>query len=286
VHRLLLASIFAALMVLPGGASGATAPRPTFAALARQFDYDSSAPLDLQQGAPVPVGDATVTAVSFSIDGVNRMTGDLAVPSSGSGPFAAVVLAPVRGGSHGSFEQEAVALAGRGAVALALDDLAGSGFPSFTGTDIGFVVRRVIGLRRAVDMLLARDDVDPARLGFAGMSDGGELGGILVGVDHRLAAAILGCAGGIWDAGGNRWYLRRMHQLDPVLYIGHAAPTEILFQAGTLDREIPPAEARSFARAASKPNRIRWYVAPHRLNAQAYADEVAWLAVKLGLSPR
>jgi len=286
LRRLLLATAFSGVIVLAGFGAGATAPRPGFEALARQFDYDSSVALDVQEGAPAQVDGATVTAVSFSIDGVHRMSGDLAVPSTGSGPFPAVVLAPVRGGSHATFEQEAVTLAGRGAVALTLDDLAGRGFPSFTGTDIGFVVLRVIGLRRAVDVLLARDDVDPAHLGFVGMSDGGELGGILAGVDHRFAVAILGCAGGVWDAGGNRWYLRRMHLLDPVLYIGHAAPTELFFQAGTLDREIPPSEARAFARAASRPSRIRWYAAPHRLNAQAYADEVGWLAVKLGLSPR
>ena len=66
----------------------------------------------------------------------------------------------------------------RGAVALSLDDLAGK-YPTFAISDRWLTIRRVLEVRRAIDLLLACGDVDPARIVFAGISDGAELGGIL-----------------------------------------------------------------------------------------------------------
>ena len=43
-------------------------------------------------------------------------------------------------------------------------------------------------LRRGVDLLVARAEVDPARIGYVGHSLGSTLGGVLVGYGARLAA--------------------------------------------------------------------------------------------------
>jgi dienelactone hydrolase len=277
-----LAALAAVLAAAPA-ALARTDTAPSFEALARQFDYDPTLPLDVQTGAaPVDDGTVTVTQISYSIDGTHRMTGDLAVPDAG-GPFAGIVFAPYRGGSHGRFEQEAVDLAARGAVAVSVDDLAGM-YPTFRISDRWLTIRRVIALRRAIDLLLARGDVDPARIGYAGISDGAELGGILAGVDHRVAAADLMSGGGIWDIGGIPAYRRRMALLDPIRYIGHAAPTALLFQEGHSDALVPAADARAFQKAGSTPKLVRWYAAPHQLDAEATADSERWLSVKLGLN--
>jgi len=277
--------IAAALAAAAAAGAGAGArAAPSFAALARQFAYDATVPLDVQTGAPADDGTVTVTPVSYSIDGTHRITGSLVVPDR-SGPFAGVVFAPYRGGGHGRFEQEAIDLASRGAVALSLDDLAGR-YPTFTISDRWLTIRRVMALRRAIDVLLARGDVDPARIGFAGISDGAELGGILAGVDHRVVAADLMSGGGIWDIGGIPAYRRRMALLDPVRYVGHAAPTALLFQSGYQDALVPARDARAYQHAGSLPKLVRWYAAPHQLDAEATADSENWLAAKLRLALR
>lgn len=47
-----------------------------------------------------------------------------------------------------------------------------------------------------VDWLLARDDVDPARIGSFGISAGGIEAALASGADHRYAAHVIGLAGG------------------------------------------------------------------------------------------
>src|SRR6185312_8408747 len=60
--------------------------------------------------------------------------------------------------------------------------------------DIAYVVRSVIAERRAIDLLVARPDVDPHRLGFVGHSWGADLAAIMAGVDPRLSVVVVACA--------------------------------------------------------------------------------------------
>lgn len=78
-------------------------------------------------------------------------------------------------------------LAARGVVSLSLDHFAngfqihvkGNPFLQTTKIDRTNMIRRVIALRRGLDVLVARSDVDPKRLALVGHSDGAELGEIL-----------------------------------------------------------------------------------------------------------
>jgi cephalosporin-C deacetylase-like acetyl esterase len=47
-------------------------------------------------------------------------------------------------------------------------------------------IQLIVDLRRAVDLLVARDDVDPDRIGYLGVSYGGAMGGLLAGVEDRV----------------------------------------------------------------------------------------------------
>jgi hypothetical protein len=72
--------------------------------------------------------------------------------------------------------------------------------------------------------------------------------------------------------------------LDPIHYVGHAAPAALFFQNGLRDTGIPEASARRFQTAGSEPKRIQWYDAGHGLNPQAFRDRAEWLHEQLGLS--
>jgi poly(3-hydroxybutyrate) depolymerase len=151
-------------------------------------------------------------------------------------------------------------------------------------------IQTIIDLRRAVDVLVARPDVDAERIGFAGVSYGAILGGVLAGVDHRIGAFLL-------VSGYPRFietlpldlrqeaYAQAMDPVDPIHYIGHAAPSTLFFQFGRFDSTMLPMAPLEYFDAASEPKEVRWYDAGHGLNSQAYYDRGEWLATQLGLDP-
>ncbi|MDQ2799304.1 MAG: prolyl oligopeptidase family serine peptidase, partial [Armatimonadota bacterium] len=69
----------------------------------------------------------------------------------------------------------------------------------------------VLDARRGLDYLARRSDVDPNRLGIAGISLGGILSGLTAGVDSRIKVAITVVGGadfakGFWDGLATRHY--------------------------------------------------------------------------------
>jgi dienelactone hydrolase len=166
-------------------------------------------------------------------------------------------------------------------------------------------VQLVTDLRRGLDVLVARRDVDPARLGYVGHSLGATWGGALVGVDHRLRAAVL--MGGLpsltdpthsytdefWAQFREQYGEEKIHAyqeviapIDPEHFVGHAAPTRLLFQFARRDRFISDAAAKAYAAAASVPKDVRWYFTGHELSDQgSLRDRAQWLSVQLRTRP-
>jgi len=153
----------------------------------------------------------------------------------------------------------------------------------------------VVALRRAIDVLLARDDIDPRRLGYVGHDYGAMYGALLAAVDKRPQAYVL-MAG---DATFNTWFVaylayvledqRPAYQaalapVDPINMVGAAAPAALLFQFGTYDAFVPPDVVQALSAAASDPKEIKTYEVGHELNDEARQDRARWLATQLGLS--
>jgi cephalosporin-C deacetylase-like acetyl esterase len=152
-----------------------------------------------------------------------------------------------------------------------------------------------VDLRRAVDLLVARPDVDTARLAYYGVSYGAAMGGLLAGVEHRLKAYVLAVGdGGLvshftgpddanrpevvsFPAEQRERWLQAMRPIEPINFIGRAAPAALLFQAGTKDELIPQQDTRRYYQAASQPKQLRWYDAGHFLNCAARKDMMSWL---------
>jgi dienelactone hydrolase len=162
------------------------------------FAYDRAAPLAVRDSLRGTDGGVRVYAVSFASPRGGRATGGLCVPAAGSGPFAGVLL---QHGMPGSAEQTrawAMTLARHGAVVLSLDApwARRDGPPvSFTPQDSADQVQLIVDMQRGIDLLTARRDVDRARLAYVGVSYGGAMGGLLAGVEPRVAAFVLAVGG-------------------------------------------------------------------------------------------
>ncbi len=277
------------------------APAPA-SALAT-FDYDRTAAYD-----PVlqPIGNnqgVQIYALSFvSPRGPGRATGRLFVPA-GAGPFAGMLLQHGMPSNAAQMTGVGVVLARHGAVVVALDaPFARRGGPSlrYTEADSAEQVQLMTDLQRAVDLLVARPDVDASRLGYMGFSYGGAMGALFVGIERRLKTGILvvgdgglvthvtdpsdggGTFAGLSCAEQRRW-LQAMIPIEPVKYVGFAPPTSLLLQSGTTDDLVPARDAERLHAAARDPKTIRWYNAGHGLNVQAGRDGHVWLQEKLGM---
>jgi dienelactone hydrolase len=173
---------------------------------------------------------------------------------------------------------------------------------TFTEADRDAVIQCVIDLRRAVDVLLSRSDVDSKRLGFVGYSYGALVGGILSGVEKRIKAYVL--MGGaakltsllytMEEPGADELrrrgqfmdYLRMMTAADPDEYVRRARPASLLFQSARRDEFVAREDASLFYEVASDPKELKWYDADHGLNDEARADRAVWLSKVLRLSRR
>ena len=298
---LLLAAALGALAGAPAAcaqAAGALerAPLSTFA-------YDRSAPLDLRMGPAETAQGMQLRSISFASPRGGRATGLMVVPP-GRGPFAGIVLQHGMPGSAAVTVPHAFYLARHGAVVVALDaPFARRGGPPtrMTPADSAEQVQLIVDLQRAADLLLARRDVDPARLAYVGRSYGGAMGALLAGVERRMKTYVLmvgdgglvahftgpddaGFVGRLLRAQRERW-LAAMRPIEPSLFVSRAPPASILFQNGRSDDLVPVRDAQALHAAARDPKTVRWYDAGHGLNPQAFVDQLDWLHRTVGTTP-
>jgi uncharacterized protein len=271
------------------------APSPSFTTLTAQFDYDRAAPIDLLAGELEQAAEAAVRALTFASPKGGRANALLFVPP-GPGPFPAVVMMPGSNQAPASFRTTALELAKRGAIVLVADQSqtrAGhTPLFSFNTTERDEFVQTVVDVRRAVDVITARADVDPQRLAFWGFSHGAFIGGIVTGVERRITSYVLQSGAGADylrttapqrlrepELGG---YLAAIASIDPNLYVAHASPSAIFLQNGALDKTYTASGVAAWQAAVSEPKKVATYDADHVLNAAATADAFTWLASRIG----
>ncbi|MVM33769.1 prolyl oligopeptidase family serine peptidase [Spirosoma sp. HMF4905] len=265
------------------------------------FSYDRQTPLPINESITNRQKDLTIRQISFPSPKGGVVTGILVVPS-GKGPFAGVVLAHGLPSSAKAYIPRAAYIARHGAVVVALDApfarRSGEAL-TFTPQDSSEQVQIIVDLQRAVDLLIARSDVDANRIGFVGRSYGGTMGVLLSGIESRVKSYILSVADGglvthFTDPGSQgetfrslskeqqeRWRAA-MLPLEPIHYLKQLGATKFLFQNGRQDSAIPIANATQLHRAAPDPKTIKWYDTGHDLNVQAYLDQLNWLHETIG----
>ncbi|HEV2705659.1 MAG TPA: acetylxylan esterase [Pyrinomonadaceae bacterium] len=275
------------------------------------FDYDRRLPLDVKEIGVEDGDGARRYDISYQSPKGGRVTAYLVVPSARGRKFAGVIFMHSRPGSRKNFLEEALSLAKAGVVCLLIDapfSRAGESKREFDPTvtkpevDRDIYIQTVIDLRRGVDLLLSRSDVDPKRIGFVGHSYGAHAGAVLAGVEKRIKAYVL-MAGApslteflrtstipaivktrdSLTKEQQENYFHILSDVDPINYIGHVAPSALFFQFGKTDNYPTEEQATLYSERASRPKLVRFYAAGHALNDEAKRERAAWLREQLAL---
>ncbi len=277
------------------------------------FDYDAKQPLDLQDKVIEEFDDATLHDVTYNSPKGGPVSAYLVVPK-GKGPFAAILFGHWGNGTRAEFIPEAKIYAKAGAVSLIPDYPWDRAQPWHKSLSLGekadqdrdVEIQAVIDLRRGIDLLLQRPDVDPKRLAYVGHSYGAQWGSILSAVDKRMKTSVLMAgvaqAADIWlgttDPGLLEYvesqskskleeYSRIVGEIDAVQFVGHAAPIPLLLQFAKYEQYFDKASMDHYVSAASDPKKVIYYDTGHDLNdPQALEDRYDWLAKYIGLKRR
>ena len=277
--------------------------------LRKMYDYDPKAPLEAEQKLMFERDGVKVFDLTYASPKGGKVTAYLVTPTA-PGPHAGLVFGHWGPGNRTEFLPEAVLYARAGAACVLVD------YPWVRPApwrkplkqeedpegDHALFVQAVTDLRRALDLLADRKDVDPKRLGYVGHSFGAQWGGILSAVEPRLKAVVL-MAGvpdqaSIWrdnnDPGVVAWrtnvpkdkqeaYLKVTERTAAARYVPHAA-CPLLMQFARHERYFDQAAMNRYAAAAPKGTPVKWYETGHELNdPQALVDRAAWLKEKIGL---
>ncbi|HEY0348735.1 MAG TPA: hypothetical protein VGC60_11340 [Pyrinomonadaceae bacterium] len=278
--------------------------------LIRHFDYDQKAPLNIKEIGVQRRATATIYDITFDSPKSGVVPAYLVVPK-GRGPFGAVIWghwcwqnSSMR--NRREFLDEAVALAQSGVVSLLTDHpMSRPGYvpikDPFDERNATEFVQQVIDMRRGVDLLTARRDVDPNRVAYVGHSCNAAVGALLSGLDRRFKAFVL-MAGTTTDKVWQNTkdfqefrqkmgpekvdaFLAKYSYLDQGKFVSHAAPAVILLQYGAREKFLNAERAHLYAAVVSEPKQLKIYDAEHALNAEARRDRIQFLIEQLRLKP-
>jgi uncharacterized protein len=273
------------------------------------FDYDHQAPLDIEEVSVTELSSYINHELTYASPKGGRVPATLLVPIESSGPFAGIILMHGLPGDRSNNALFARGLVATGAVVLMID--APFARPenrhrihwplTFDEVDRLEQIQLMIDLRRGVDLLSAREDVDPERLAYIGYSYGGAMGGLLAGIEPRIKAfGLMVGDGGIVshftaadgtplselnslpDEKRQAW-LAFMEPIEPIRFVGRATPGSLFFQNALRDQAVMQDDALAYQAAGSGPKRIEWYESDHFLPDEAFQHMVDWLGTEIGL---
>jgi dienelactone hydrolase len=266
--------------------------------VARIFDYDSNAPLDLQEKSVEKRNGVELHDVSFASPQGGRVSAYLVVPP-GKGPFAGIVFLHSGQWDRHEFLSDAFLLASAGAVSVLIDapPMRPKEFQKKQEDRLQGYVQLVVDCRRAVDLLLSRKDVDPKRIAYVGHSLGATWGGALAVSERRLKALVLMAGFSEFSASARKEipavvlekaepFLKAVAPLDADRLLPYAAPAAILFQFADFDQYISRDDAEKSIQAASDPKTVKWYLCGHEFSdVRALPDRGEFLHKVIGTAP-
>jgi len=279
-------------------------------ALYSQFQYDAKQPFDTTCEQLATRSDAELSGCGFTGPRGGRVSFILVKPRSAQPPFAGVIFQHGGGQSMTNYLSEALILAQAGVISIIPDAPArGEGKNSELNTmkleaARDYQAEIVITERRVLDLLLQQPGIDPKRIAYVGHSYGGIAGGVLAGVEPRIATfvligALVSEVRHIQENKSSYWQVMRrnmspdefaktlelMRETDPDRYLPKArAP--VLVQCGRLDSDDNVRACPEVYQIAGGPKRLIWYDDDHNFTSlEALRDRLAWLEKYLKLEP-
>ncbi|MCV0402736.1 MAG: S9 family peptidase [Chloroflexi bacterium] len=164
--------------------------------------------------------------------------------------------------------------------------------PASASDDGKRIGSEVAAHRAALDLLVARHDVDAGRIGLVGHDFGGMHGVLLAADDPRIACLALQAVTPRWGdwflpfwpiAGDRHDYLRALAPLDPIARIPDIAPRPLLLQFARNDFYIAAMTGLELRRAAGEEADMRAYDTDHAMrDPTARRDRLEFLREHLG----
>ena len=261
-------------------------PPPTDAVEAMRFslyDYDRDLPLNIT----IKPLDEDEKRVRYNVvyDSVHdqRVNAIYAQPKGFAAPSPAIILVHGSGGNKDTSYIKMIsgALTAQGYATFSIDtqyhgDRARQGrsgeihMPD-SDTMRDAWIQSVVDLRRAVDYLESRPDVDKTKIGYMGFSQGAMLGGVVAGVEARISAFCFAVPGaGLMEIVKHiedypllleHWPVKKTPETmqkiqsvafvsDPLYFVGRIGSRNLLIISAKHDEIIPPTASQAFIDAA------------------------------------
>ena len=268
----------------------------TFDDLAALYRYDKAAPLLIQEKETADRGGYKLYSIQYALPKGGAKSGLLVMPS---GPGRKPAIVWIHSGGPIQFLGDAVLMAKAGAASILVG---GEGIKESPEQSREDMIRDVIGLRRAVDVLESRSDVDGSRLALVGHSYGAMMAAVAASIDPRFRAAVfeVGLLGmsihiatsphpwaeSVRKGLGNdlAHFLEVISVVDAKHYIGHAPAIPKLFQSAWFDPGVGHKDAQDSFDLATGPKTLKWYDTGHDVDdIAAMADRARFLAKALQL---
>lgn len=273
----------------------------------KNYQYDHTLPLNAEL---VPMDSApywTRQGLTYFSANNQKVTCILALPKSFSAPYPAVILVHGSGGHKDTsyIKMASEAFVRKGYATLAIDTqyhggravLGRSGeihMPdSYLMRDAW--IQSVIDVRRAVDYLQTRSDIEGSKIGYLGFSQGAMLGSVVVGVEERIGPFCLAVPGGgfvdivkhidqypvlkaHWPIQATPEVMKRIEEIanvtDPIYYIGRIGSRPLLIIVAKYDEIIPPESSAALIKAAhaDEKTQVKRWASGHALNPTSIFD--------------
>jgi len=292
-------------------AAGPQSPTPGYKDLTARYDYPSRLGLDFTEMGVEKRGKVLLIDLQYAgNDESDRVPAYLVLPD-GDGPYPAILWghwmmdgSPLR--NRREFLDEALVLARSGVVSLLIDTpMVRYGYKakSVKEDPLGWAEQYaedehqyIVDLRRGVDLLTSRYQVDRHRIAYVGHSFSAHSGAILAGIDKRICCFVL-MAGEFNDEAMVRnatsgemlkWkqalgpekvnqYLKDYAWDDPANFISHTDDKSIFLQFASGDQVSRQQAQKSLDAFSAKDKKMEIYDASHALNASARLDRDRWL---------
>lgn len=284
------------------------------------FAYDRTLPLDAQVGPLDTTPSSTRYRVEFTSVHDQRVPAILALPRNTAAPYPAVILVHGSGGSKSTSyivaASEALTRCGYATIAIDTQYHGDRRVPGRSGeihmpdsyTMRDAWVQSVVDIRRTVDYLESRKDIDPARLGYLGFSQGAMLGAIFGGIDRRVGVFCLAVPGGgflniirhisrypilrdHWPSVTTPALMAKVERIanitDPAHYVAGISPRPLLILVAKYDEIIPPEGSQAIVNAVSNDPNLQVAQIPsgHVLNPVVLFQIRDYFVKELGQRP-